>query len=65
MFSFRYAFKINIPLSLSTEITRTHTFPHTGIYNGNFVQVLAYTWFYKSEKMYTYAKSSFRACVHF
>ncbi len=44
---------------------RTHTFPLTGIYKGIFAQVQAYTWFYKSEQMYTYAKSSFRACVHF
>ncbi len=39
--------------------------PLTGIYKGIFAQVLAYTWFYKSEQMYTYAKSSFRVCVHF
>ncbi len=44
---------------------RTHNLPLTGIYKGIFAQVLAYAWFYKSEKIHEYAQSSFYACVHF
>ncbi len=45
---------------------RTHNLPLTRIYNkGIFAQVLAYTWFYKSEKIHAYAKSSFCAYIHF
>ncbi len=46
--------------------THEHTiFPLTGIYKGLFVQVLAYAWFYKSENIDTYAKSSFCGYVYF
>ncbi len=44
---------------------RTHNLPLTGIYKGIIEQVLAYTWFYKSEKIHAYAKSSFCAYIHF
>jgi len=32
----------------------------TGFYKGTFLQVLPYTWFYKSENFCAYAKSNFR-----
>ncbi len=43
----------------------THNLPLTGIYRGIFKQVPAYPWFYKSENVCMYAKSSFSAYAHF
>ncbi len=41
---------------------RTHNLLLTGNYKGIFAQVLAYAWFYKSEKIHADAKSAY---VHF
>ncbi len=35
----------------------THTFPLPGIFKEIFVQVLVYTWFYKSEKKITHTQN--------